>query len=241
MAMIDAHGRSLPGTRPPAHQPLPSGDLRQAELAFPFDMAWVGGGNAYRVEALARIMPIPTAEYGQWGADWHLVHLSNLLGPVVALDDVAAYYRVHGANAFEPAGQQLDLARVRREIVYQRATAAQLLALADELGLHHPERLLSLSNIALRIISTRLAPRQHPVAGDRAAMLLADAIRAAFRRSDVSIPMRTLLVAGLAAIAVAPRPVSERLAELFMFPDRRRGLNPVLERMQRANGRGGAP
>ena len=138
MAVIDAEGRELGLVRPPGHLPLPSGDFRRAELAFPFDMAWVGtSGNVYRSERLRRIMPIPAEEYGRWGADWYLVHLSALLGPVVALDEIGGLYRVHGRNAFEPATPVLDLARVRREIDYQQITASALSRLADELGLEH--------------------------------------------------------------------------------------------------------
>jgi glycosyltransferase involved in cell wall biosynthesis len=234
MSVIDADGRQLGTMRPPPHQPLPSGDLRHAELAYPFDMAWVGGGNTFRTETLRRIMPIPEDQYGRWGADWYLVHLTTLLGPVVALEEVGAFYRVHGRNAFEPAAPQLDLDRVRREIEYQQTTARALTMLADELGLRRPEQILSLSNIAVRLISLKLDPGRHPVPGDRPRALLADAVRAARRRDDVSVAMRGALVFWLAMIATAPSPVAAMLSELFMFPERRRRLTAVITRMQRS-------
>ncbi len=233
MAVIDAEGNRLGLVRPPGHQPLPSGDLRRAELAFPFDMAWVGGGNAYRTDALRQIMPIPTDEYGRWGADWYLVHLSALLGPVVGLDEVGAYYRVHGGNAFEPAAPVLDLARIRREIEYQQTTTRALTRLADELGLDRPEPILSLSNVALRIISHKLDPAHHPVANDRAGELLWSAARAAVRRYDMSVALRAAMVVWLGAILASPRPLARQMAELFVFPERRQRLTSWTRRLRR--------
>ena len=233
MAVIDADGNQVGLVRPPGHQPLPSGDLRRAELAFPFDMAWVGGGNAYRTDALRRIMPIPTDEYGRWGADWYLVHLSALLGPVVGLDEVGAFYRVHGANAFEPAAPVLDLARVRREIEYQQTTIAALSRLADELVLDRPDPILSLSNVALRIVSHKLDPSHHPVSDDNAGTLFWSAVRAARRRYDMSIALRVAMVVWLGAILASPRRLARPMAELFVFPERRQRLTSLTRRLRR--------
>jgi hypothetical protein len=232
MGTVDAAGRDLATLRPPAHEPLPSGDLRRSELAFPFDMAWVGGGNAFSAVALRRIMPIPEREYGRWGADWYLVHLTALLGPVVAIEQVGMLYRFHGANAFEPARPVIDLDRVRREIAYQQTTAGHLGRLADELGLERPDPILSLSNVGLRIVSHKLAPAEHPVAGDNAPALLRDAVRAARRRYNVPLTMRIAIVGLLAAIAAAPRRLAPRLAELFVFPERRPRTTRMLERLR---------
>jgi glycosyltransferase involved in cell wall biosynthesis len=234
MAVIDAEGHRLGLVRPPGHLPLPSGDLRRAELAFPFDMAWVGtSGNVYRSELLRRIMPIPAEDYGLWGADWYLVHLTTLLGPVVAIDEIGGLYRLHGRNAFEPAAPVLDLDRIRREIRYQQTTAALLLRLADELGLERPQEILSLSNLALRVISHRLDAAGHPVVRDRAVALVWKAVQAATRRHDVSIALRAAMVVWLAAITASPRPLAQPLAELFVFPERRQNLTSLTRRMHR--------
>jgi hypothetical protein len=222
MALIDHAGRALGVTRPAPGVAMPSGDLRRAELSFPFDLAWVAmSGNAFAVQRLRRIMPIPSREYGRWGADWYLVHLSTLLGPVVSVDEVGAYYRVHGANAFEPAAAVLDLERIRREIAYQQVTLRALERLADSLSLERPEPILSLSNLACRMISHRLAPELHPLAGERRGRLLLDAGRAAARRFDRPLSTRAALVAALGAIAVLPPRAARKLAALLVFPQRR--------------------
>lgn len=217
--LIDAAGRPLPD--PPASPPR-SGDLRHAELAFPFDLPTVPtSANAFRRAALQLIMPIPEWRYGRWGADYYLVHLTTLLGPVIAVDEVGARYRVHGANAFQPSRPLLDLDRIRLEIDYQQATAGELASLADRLGLARPQRILSLSNLSLRIISRKLAPERHPLAGDRLPGLLADSVRAARRRFDTPAPRLVLLLGVLCAIAAAPRPLARRLAALLVFPQLR--------------------
>ena len=234
MGLIDAHGRALSRSRHPSHRPMPSGDLRRPELAFPFDMAWVAmSGNAFRTDSLRRIMPIPDHTYGRWGADWYLVHLTTLLGRVVSLEESGAFYRIHGRNAFEPKDPVLDMDRIRLEIFYQQHTLEALSSLADQLGLERPHPVLSLSNIANRIISQRLAPDCHPVKDDHPAALMATAFRAAARRYDVSVVMRIMLVAWLSAIAASPRSIAAKLAELLVFPERRQRLTRIAGRMHR--------
>lgn len=237
MSLIDAAGRPLGLLSPRGHRPLPSGDLRRAELSFPFDINWApGGGSAYRTELLRRIMPVPAHDYGRWGADYYLVHLTSLLGPVLALEEIGAYYRVHGRNAFEPSARELALERVRREIFYQEITRRELARVADQLGLDRPGEILSLANVISRMISHRLAPELHPVTGDGRAKLMGAALRAARRRDDVSLPMRLLSVMAVAALAGLPRPLAMRLARLLVFPELRPRVTRALARMHRPAG-----
>lgn len=236
MDVIDADGRATDTIKPAQHLRMPQGDLRQDELAFPFDIPWMAmSGNAFRRTALDRIMPIPAHEYPRSGADWYLVHLTALLGTVVSLEEVSASYRVHGANSYEPQAAELSVAHLRQAIERSAPTARALLRLADELRMPHPERILSLADLANRITSLRLEPALHPLPGDRVGGLLADAVRAAQRRSNVSTAMKAAFVAWFAAMAVAPRPLARWLAALFLFPERRTALNHVLVRLQRAD------
>ncbi len=232
MEVIDAEGRPTGVTKPTPHLPMPSGDLRQAEVAFPFDVAWLPtSGNAFRTEALRRILPIPEREYPHCGADWYLIHLMTLLGKVASLDVIGASYRVHGANNYEPQEQLLDLSHVRETIGYARATAEALEHLADQLGQERPDRILSVSDLGNRLLSLKLEPGLHPMPADSLWTLLADGARAVSRRFDVSRAMKLLFIAWLTAIAASPRPLARRLGELFMFPERRPTLNRLLSRL----------
>ncbi|HYJ22792.1 MAG TPA: glycosyltransferase [Solirubrobacterales bacterium] len=232
-AVIDAEGRATGAIKPAAHLPMPSGDVSAAELTSPYDLVWMAtSANAFRTSALRQIMPIPEESF-RTCADWYLVHLMALLGPVVSLDSVAGAYRVHGANNYEPQAADLDIHHLRETIRFSQATSAQLLELADELGLPHPERILSIADLANRMISLRLEPAAHPNPEDRPGRLLADAARAARRRTNVSAPMKLIFVAWFAAMAIAPRPLARRLALWFLFPQRRRLANRVLGLLQR--------
>lgn len=232
-AVIDAEGRPTGVTKPAEHLPMPSGDVRAAELASPFDLVWMAtSANAFRTSALRRIMPIPEDDF-RTCADWYLVHLMALIGPVASLDSVAGAYRVHGANNYEPQAAELDIHHLRETIRFSQATAAKLLELAGELGLPHPARILSIADLANRMISLRLDPAQHPNPEDRRARLVADSARAARRRTNVSAPMKLIFSAWFATMAIAPRPLARKLALWFLFPQRRPGANRLLGLLQR--------
>jgi hypothetical protein len=179
------------------------------------------------------ILPIPERQFASC-PDWYLVHLTPLLGRVVSLPDVAAFYRVHGGNSYEQAEARLDLEHVRQTIVYAAATTQALERLADELGFDRPPgAILSVSDLANRLVSRKLDPVRHPHASDGVWHLAAAGARAATRRFDVSAAMKGLYVAWFVAMAAAPRGSAGRLAELLLLPDRRAHLNRVLGRLHR--------
>jgi glycosyltransferase involved in cell wall biosynthesis len=232
LEVVDAAGRRTGAVKPPLDVPLPSGDLAAAKLTFPFDMVTVGtSGNAFRTDAVRRIGPIPERAFSRC-ADWYLVQLVPLLGPVAALEQVTASYRVHGDNSYEPQGAELDLDHVRQTIAYAAATRPALEGLADELGLRRPfERILSVSDLANRLVSLRLEPQRHPFAADSAVSLAWGGTRAARRRFDVPPLMKIAFTGWFWAVAAAPRPVVVRLALLFLFRERRGEVGRLLRRI----------
>jgi GT2 family glycosyltransferase len=236
MEVVDREGRPTGVVKPPPHLPLPQGDMRQAELTFPFDLVWLpNGASAFRRDPLQSILPMPEKEFAAC-ADWYVVHLSALLGPVVSLEDVGAAYRVHGSNRHEPQAARLDLAHIRRTILYAAATAPALEHLGDELALKRPEGpILSVADVANRLISLKLAPALHPLTTDKVWSLARDGMRAATRRSDVSRRMKILFAGWFGSLALAPRPLARELAERFVFVQRRQRLNQFLGRMHRSN------
>lgn len=223
MDVIDADGRPTGETKPPPRWPMPTGDLRAAELAYPFDLAWLPtSAYAFRRASLAPILPIPEDAY-RIGADWHLVHLSTLLGTVATIEEPSCSYRVHGANNYEPNAARIDLDQIRASIGYGQRTSADLLRLAAELGLPHPRRILSVADLSRRMISLRLDPSGHPVAADTRRSLLRDSFGALRRRGNASVTTRLAFLVWFAAMTVAPRPLAHRLALWFLFPSHLRG------------------
>ena len=231
MAVIDDAGRPTGAVRPPVHLSLPAGDLARTTLRTPFDRPWAAmSGNAFGASILRRILPMP--EGGAVGADWYLVHLSSLYGPVGAVPGVLARYRVHGANAYETGDSELDLDHLRATVAFAAATREHLVAHARTLGLPlHRLGMASMSDIGNRIISVRLAPESHPVPDDDRRGLLALATRACRLRSDVRWPLKAVFLAWMAAMVVVPRGVVPALAAPFLFPDRRRAINSLLGRL----------
>lgn len=235
LEVLDEAGVPTGAVKPHAHLPIPAGDVRREELAQPFDLTWMPtSGNAFPRWVLQRLLPIPEDEFAR-GADWYLQHLPPLLGPVVSLPMIGGGYRVHGGNSYEPADARLDLAHVRSAVSYAAVTSRHLLRLADELALDRPEDVLSVADIANRIVSRRLEPDRHPIAGDRVPRLVVLGWRATARRVDAGFAVRAMFAAWFAAMAIAPRPMARRLAETFLFAERRTRLNRLLGRLHARN------
>ncbi|HSS43644.1 MAG TPA: glycosyltransferase [Solirubrobacterales bacterium] len=234
--VIDPEGNAIGRIKPAPHLPAPSGDVRGAELAYPFDLVWMAtSANAFRTAALRRIMPMPEGPF-RTCADWYLVHLSALLGRVVTLPEVLGCYRLHGANSYEPQAATLDLDHVRETVRFAASTSEALLALAAAERMPHPKQVLSLSDLANRMVSLRLEPERHPLPDDRRGTLLRGAVGALRRRDNISIAMKAMFAAWFAVMAVAPKRVARWLAVLFLFPERRAGLNRLLGRFQGTEG-----
>jgi hypothetical protein len=235
MRVIDAGGRPSGEVKPAAHLPLPSGDFRAAELAYPFDLAWMAtSANAFRSAPLRRLLPVPEDEFPVAGADWYVIHLSTLLGPVRSLEEVLSCYRVHGDNSYEQQEAELDLDHVREAVGYAEITSRELLRQAAAEGMAVPDRILSVADLANRMVSLRLDPGRHPIAADSRWSLARDGLTACRRRDNVSATMKLMFACWFGAMATAPRRLAETLAVGFLFPQRRRGLNDLLGRLQRA-------
>lgn len=230
--VIDVDGRPTGEIKPAAHLPLPNGDLRAAELAAPFDQTWMAmSANAFRVDALRQVMPMPPKEF-RICADWYLVHLTALLGTVASLEQPLVGYRVHGGNNYQPERPGLELDHVRRTIGFTEATIAELERVADELELGGPRPILSIWALANRMISLRADPAAHPVPGDSRRAILADAVRALRRRPDVTAPLAAMFTAWFLTEALVPRRFAAPLGEVFLYSERRPSLNGLLARLR---------
>ncbi len=232
MAVIDENNRRTGVEKPEKHIPVPCGNVLKQALSFPFDMAWLPtSGNAFATWGLSQIMPIPEGHSGKVGADWYLVHLSNLLGPVFFLSCLEACYRVHSANNYERSGTLLDLEHIRQTIRFCDTTATYMRKLAKQQNLNSsPEEITSVSYLANRLVSMRLEPEQHPIPADTRISLLRNGVTAAFRRFDISIKMKLIFVMWFAITTVAPKRLVVKLARLFFYPELRGRFNKILAR-----------
>ncbi len=227
MAIIDEFGRRTGVEKPERHIPVPSGDIHMQALTFPFDVPWLPtSGNVFLAKALHKIMPIPEDRYGRVGADWYLVHLTSLIGPVFFLDSLEACYRVHSANFYERGRNTLNLEHIRQTIGYCQITTDYLQKYAKKNGLvDQPTEILSVSDIANRLVSLRLSPEHHPIPTDTRWGLVKMGVRATFRRFDVSNKLKILFLSWFILMAMAPKPMGASLARWFFFPQQRGRLN----------------
>ena len=236
MAVIDDDGRPTGEEKPAEHLPLLEGDLRRHIVAFPSDIPWMPtSANAFRAAVLRQVMPVP-AEYGRVGADWYVAQVTPLFGSVIFLDWIGAHYRVHGQNNYEQASGGIDMRQMRQTIHYARCTHRYVQHYAAQMGLLAREtdgEDMSVAALANRFISLKLSPADHPYDGDSPGRLLWLGIKASLRRFDVAWPMRLLFTAWFAALACTPARLAQPVAEVFVYPQQRRALNRVLERLHR--------
>jgi glycosyltransferase involved in cell wall biosynthesis len=235
MQVVDAAGKPTGAYRPHIHTPLPNGDLSRAEVTFPYDLPWPGmSANAFRTQALRRILPMPEGRPS--GADWYLVHLVALLGHVGSLDEVLGSYRVHGGNMYARQQPKLDLGHIRMAVACADLITPQIEQLADEVGVRRrPGPILSVADLANRLVSVKLEPDLHPLGAESVWRLALDGLRAARRRYDVAWEMKMLLASWFLLTAVVPKPFARALARPFLMPEARPRLNPLLGRLHKWN------
>jgi glycosyltransferase involved in cell wall biosynthesis len=234
MEVIDAMGQRTGVIKPPPHLPLRNGDLRRYVLTCPFDTTWMAtSANAFAARVLRQIFPIPEQAYGRVGADWYVSHLTLLFGPVVSLDHIGAYYRVHDSNNYEPSTTTIDLPHIRQTILYSQRTLVYIKKFADQLNLEdRPSKvddILSVSLLANKLISLKLEPLRHPTPEDRMWRLWFLGIVASLRRFDVSIYVKCLFLLWFTAMVIAPKAIVRWLAIKFLFPQTRGNFNLVLK------------
>lgn len=233
MEVINAVGQRMHVLKPAVHMPLLSGDLSRNILAFPGDVPWLPtSGNAFSRRVLQQILPVPE-EAVRHIPDMYLCNVSPLFGPVVSLQEVGAFYRMHGANNHEV--ESLSLPQIRRLITHWRATYGYIYAFAVQLGLEGRPRtvrdVLSVCDTAHRMISLKLEPDQHPIAEDRMWGLFVLGMMAIRRRFDVVWLMKVLYVFWFSAMVVAPRPLARWLTVQWLYPEKRGQLNLLLGRL----------
>lgn len=233
MRIIDGEGRPTGETKPAAHIPLPSGDLRHQVLHYPDDLSFLStSGNAFSAAVLKQIFPMPEADY-RILADYYLVHLTPLFGDVATLAKVGASYRVHGHNNHDAVG--INLKQIRRVITFSQITHRYIKKYADRLCLaeapHSSDDILSVSFVASRVVSLKLDPSQHPIASDTLPRLLWLSFTAVRRRDDVSLLMRALFLAWFVVTLLLPSACTRYFAKLFFFPERRHALNFALSKL----------
>jgi glycosyltransferase involved in cell wall biosynthesis len=85
-------GAHVPHTVPPAD----CGRLLRKGWLYPSPPA---SGNAYSVEALRQVFPVPEGGINRYGADFYAIYGAALVGPVATIERSLGAYRVHHTAA----------------------------------------------------------------------------------------------------------------------------------------------
>jgi hypothetical protein len=169
-------------------------------------------------------MPIPESpRYGASGADLYLHNLAPLFGPVKSLSGVGARYRIHGANHYYQA--DVSPSQARRIIVRTYINRDHLVEQAQLLGLPNvPSKgsdILSVTLLANRMVSLKMEPHLHPIAGDSLIRLAYLGSRASARRFDLPVRTRMVFMLWFAAAACSPRSLARSLLAMPFYTERR--------------------
>lgn len=111
MECVDADGKPI-GKQLPTRLP-PRGDLRPRLMRHMFYPCTPTSANAFSRRALQAIFPLDETLW-RISADLPLVLAAPFYGELEFIDELLAYYRLHGSNLFH--GMPMDWARLEREV-----------------------------------------------------------------------------------------------------------------------------
>jgi glycosyltransferase involved in cell wall biosynthesis len=210
LEMIDERGEPLGMRVPPFDGFIPNGDIRDRIVRFgeyPFPPS---SGNAYARAALTRLMPLDESIWFA-AAEKSLVFLTPFFGDVVSLCAPLGRYRIHKDNDSRLKGRHLEALHRRLSAVY--FVPETICRIAASKGIELDLHVLNSTSreVKLRLISLRLDPKTHPIAGDTRLGLLVKGIRASLREPDMSLRVRASQILWFVLMAVAPMAIVSRL------------------------------
>lgn len=206
LEVTDAEGNMLGFRNPRA--PLSSGDLTPQIMAYGFHTTPPSSGIAYSRTVLDELMPMPEAEWRLY-ADYYLIALSTLLGPVISLDRCLGFYRVHDKNVSWNTSDRPGsiLERLRRELKYELARTEALkqfgkdrnIELRPDLAWWNPGYTRN------RLLSLRLDRSSHPWPDDASLRLWLLGIRAIWAFPQFGLARRIRATAGILLVFALPK------------------------------------
>ncbi len=213
LSLVDRHGARI-GVDPPRTAAMPAGDVIPLIAAHGWYETPVTSGNAFPRSLVERVFPIPADFHN---IDGYLNTVTPFFGGVISIDDELGAYRQHGGNRWA-FSDQVDLHRLRRrvhhDLVKERYIEQTAAATGREIPAHTALR--NPNHVLTRLASLRLAPAQHPVAGDRVRSLVRAGLAALRTDRTLPWPDKAFYVAALLIVAFGP-PRGARATVEFTF------------------------
>ncbi len=217
---MNVDGRRLGIFYPSFRDPSPPSDVRPALLR----RGWYSGpptsGNVFSRSALNAALPIDEGKY-RLSADGYLHTVIPFYGGVGALRAVLGLYRIHGANAWHQ--DTMSIRRLHWYIEHGINNMEALSVTAAKFGLFTPDKkilhLRQFQYARARLVSLRLAPKEHPIPGDRLFKLAMGCIESIWRSDEFKSRRRQVLwVAWCLCVALLPMRFAHRLILWWSVP-----------------------
>jgi len=229
--VVDAAGRPLGVFVPACHIRMPNRDLRTRLADFTNNSWWSPtSGLAIDSRVLRQVLPLPEDRY-RISADHAVCRASALCAPVVSLEHIGAYYRSHNTNT-SYSHAPIDVEKVRTDMKIVVDSHEYLREFAKSVGVDgypaDPDR--QLDTLTQRLVLLKLGSRRQRLPRDTLSYVTWRGLRAAMRRTDISVLIRLVHAFWFLAMAVSPRRVAGWLARIALARDGRRLLDRVLAR-----------
>jgi glycosyltransferase involved in cell wall biosynthesis len=218
MRVIDAGGKPTGAVFPQFDGVPTPRQIRQWAMRAGAYPTPPGSGNAYARWFLDEIFPLTGDEPA---SDSYCLAAAPYLGEVMTVAKPLVCYRVHGRN--DSAMSTLEVGRFAHELRRAQWRFRYGQQIARGAGMPIPDRVFrnSLAVLPYRLASLRLAPAQHPIAGDSLAAIVRDTLRAFFVPQGRGLAARLALLVWTLLVALLPESASKSLVVWrFVSPSR---------------------
>ena len=233
LELIDAQGKFL-DIYPCTEIRLDSGDLVPILLSQGRYSSLVTSGNAFSQEALAKILPIPEADF-RVCADGYLITLIPFYGEIVSIEQPLGAYRKHGTNVWSMSGEKMPVEHFWKSIKHDFLKYKILTDKATELGhtITHIFGSHDYQHLQGRIASLRLDHQNHPVSSDSKLGLIYKGYLATWKYSELNWKRKLILSTWFLWVGLMPQPlVKPAIAWLVAVQSRPKTIDWLMKKIR---------
>jgi glycosyltransferase involved in cell wall biosynthesis len=202
---IDAEGVDQHMVFPHYPENLNHAEIHRRLLRYGYYPWPVSSGNAFSRAFITQVTPIPLPRIFK-SPDGYVNKMAPLFGQVEILNSVLGAYRVHGRNAWAQSDQRINLDTYSRTVRFDEILHDEFVSAAARFG--HVVAGYKVQPVPqwveTRLLSLRLAPSKHPIAGDTVPKLLGLGLRSATVAPGITALGHLTWGAWFVALAVLP-------------------------------------
>lgn len=217
LQLVDANGNHI-DIYPKPEIPFDSGEVWHLLLEKGRYRTTITSGLSFSRTALARVLPIPEAEF-RISADGYLVTIVPFYGRVVSIDLPLGFRRRHESNLWAFCIEGSRSKQLRKSINHDFLKYKFLEKKAVELGktLSNKFALKDYKHLTNRIASLRLDSKNHPVSNDSQFVLAYKGFWAIWKYSNYSWSRKLILSSWFLWVGLLPLPLAEPAIDWLIF------------------------